>query len=143
MWKSILDGFSTSRGDFTHTALPDALVGADNASTLSAATLQRYEYIVNQADPLAIQHSVGLFTVDMRAEMQRLGEESCVPILCVHGSNDAGMPYEASTKLIQDLVPRVQVKLYDGAAHGKWDSVSNALYCFAFSGGGTVILTCD
>lgn len=89
-------------------------MGTDNISTLSPATLQRYEYIVNQADPLAIQHSVEiLLGADMTSELQRLGDESSVPILCIHGSNDAGMPYEVSTKIIQELVPRVKVKLYE------------------------------
>lgn len=53
----------------------------------------------------------------MTSELQRLCEESSMPILCIHGSNDAGIPYEVSTKIIQKLVPRVKVKLYEGAAH--------------------------
>ncbi|RMJ25869.1 alpha/beta hydrolase fold protein [Aspergillus sp. HF37] len=119
VWASIRDGFGVSRGDFTHAALPGALVGETNASQLSVKTLERYEYIVGQADPLAIQRCVGSISeTGFRGKLHRLAEGSAVPILCIHGTDDAGMPYEVSTKLVREIVPRVEVKLYEGAAHG-------------------------
>lgn len=119
VWESILNGFSTSRGDFTHSALPGAIVG-ETQSLLTPETLQRYEYIVGQADPLAIQRCVWIITqMDFSEKLQQLGE-SAVPILCIHGTKDMGMPYEASTELVKELMPRVEVKLYEDGAHGSY-----------------------
>lgn len=97
------------------------MVGETNASQLPGKTLERYEYIVGQADPLAIQRCVDIISeTGFRGKLQRLAQESAVPILCIHGTEDAGMPYEASTKLVREIVPRVEVKLYEGAAHGSY-----------------------
>lgn len=118
VWNEILGGFVISRGDFTHTALPGALVGGNN-DLLSAETLARYDYIVGEADPLAIQRCLRAFLdIDFGQMLRELGEGSAVPMLCIHGTNDTGSPYEATTKIVKELIPRMEVKLYEGAAHG-------------------------
>ena len=118
-WDSMLNGFSTSRADFTHSALPEALVG-ENRLLLTPETLQQYEYIVGQADLLAIQHCILIIIqMDFSEKLLQLGKSN-VPILCLHGAKDMGTPYEASTKVIKELVPRVEVKLYEDGGHGSY-----------------------
>ncbi len=95
---------------------------------MSPETLSQHEKIVEAADGLAIQRCAHIVReADFHDKLVRLREDSSVPILCVHGDCDAGAPYEKSSKLIQDIIPRAQVNLYEKAAHGK-DSMSS-LFC--------------
>lgn len=88
--------------------------------TVSPEVLRQHERIVEDADGLAIQRCAHIVReADFNDKLVRLREDSCMPILCVHGDCDAGAPYEKSTKLIKEIIPRVQVELYEKAAHGK------------------------
>lgn len=56
------------------------------------------------------------FIEDLRA-FGKEGESGLL-LLVLHGDQDAGMPYEASAKIVKGLVPRAEVKIYEKAAHG-------------------------
>lgn len=87
--------------------------------TVSPEVLRQHERIVEDADGLAIQRCAHIVReADFNEKLLRLGEDSRVPILCVHGDSDTGAPYEKSTKLVKEIIPRVQVELYEQAAHG-------------------------
>jgi non-heme chloroperoxidase len=116
VWESIIAGFRKSRADYTHTALPGAL--APEGVQLSDAVLQRNEYIVGEADALALERCIHIITsVDFTGLLTRLGSETDLPAICLHGDSDKGAPYEATAKVVQQLIPRVETKLYQGAAH--------------------------
>lgn len=88
--------------------------------TVSPEVLRQNERIVEDADGLAIQRCAHIVReADFNEKLVRLGEDSQVPILCVHGDSDTGAPYEVSTKLVKEIIPRAQVELYEQAAHGK------------------------
>lgn len=119
VWDMILDEFRLSRADFMRKALPGALVH-DESSQLSPAVRQRYEYIVGEADALAIERCVGIITnYDFRPLLKKL-EGYEIAVLCLHGEFDQGMPYEASSKVIKDIIQRAQVKVYERASHGEF-----------------------
>jgi dienelactone hydrolase len=87
---------------------------------VSPEVLRQHERIVEDADGLAIQRCAHIVREsDFNDKLLRLGEDSQVPILCVHGDSDTGAPYEKSTKVAKEIIPRVQVELYEQAAHGK------------------------
>lgn len=88
--------------------------------TLSPEVLRENERIVEDADGLAIQRCAHIVReADFNENLVRLGEDSNVPILCLHGDCDQGAPFEKSTKIIKEIIPRVQVELYEKAAHGE------------------------
>jgi non-heme chloroperoxidase len=94
------------------------LVG-ETGRPLSPEVLARYERIVEDADGLAIQRCARTIrSVDFTEKLRRIGNDCEVPILCVHGDMDIGAPYEASAKVVQEIVPRVEVKIYEKGAHG-------------------------
>lgn len=119
VWDDICAGFQKARADFVHAALPGVIVGTSEL-TVSPEVLRQHEKIVEDADGLAIQRCAHIVReADFNDQLLRFKEDSSVPILCVHGDSDQGAPYEKSTKLIKEIIPRVQVELYEQAAHGK------------------------
>ncbi|PGH18338.1 hypothetical protein AJ80_04516 [Polytolypa hystricis UAMH7299] len=118
VWDFILDGLRGSRADYTHEALPPSL-GTAAGCEISAHTLRRYENIVAQADALAIERCVQIITnKDFTEDLRNLNANWDTPILCVHGDQDLGCPYEASSKVVKEIVPRAVVKVYEKGSHG-------------------------
>ncbi|CEJ60111.1 hypothetical protein PMG11_08697 [Penicillium brasilianum] len=117
VWDDICAGFQKARADFVHAALPGVIVGTSEL-TVSPEVLRQHEKIVEDADGLAIQRCAHIVReADFNDQLLRFKKDSSVPILCVHGDSDQGAPYEKSTKLIKEIIPRVQVELYEQAAH--------------------------
>ncbi|KAA8650806.1 alpha/beta fold hydrolase [Aspergillus tanneri] len=118
VWDSILESLATHRAEYVSSALPGTL-GGKTALPLSPGILGQYERIVEDADALAIQLCAHIIrSVDFTGKLRRLGENTAVPVLCIHGDSDNGTPYESSTRVVQDIVPRVKVRLYEQGAHG-------------------------
>lgn len=119
LWDSILEGLRVSRPEFVHAALP-GIFGVPVGVEVGEKTLQRYERIIDAADALAFERCVQIITArDFTAELRKLSNESDTPVMVLHGDADQGMPYEASTKIIKEIVPRTQVNMYEKAGHGK------------------------
>jgi non-heme chloroperoxidase len=89
---------------------------------LEPAVLDRYERIIGQADGLAMERCVQIitdkdFTQDLRRLAEEVGEK--VKVLILHGDCDHGMPYEASGKIVANILGhKADTKLYEKAAHG-------------------------
>ncbi|THC92686.1 hypothetical protein EYZ11_007825 [Aspergillus tanneri] len=108
VWDSILESLATHRAEYVSSALPGTL-GGKTALPLSPGILGQYERIVEDADALAIQLCAHIIrSVDFTGKLRRLGENTAVPVLCIHGDSDNGTPYESSTRVVQDIVPRVK-----------------------------------
>ncbi|KAE8385797.1 Alpha/Beta hydrolase protein [Aspergillus alliaceus] len=117
VWDSILDGFRSSRADFTQSALPGALVGGTGLE-IPAPTLQRYVNMVGEADGLALERCMVIVPhTDLTSLLVKLGETAAPPIMCIHGDSDAGTPYEATAKLLKEILPEMGLKLYEKGAH--------------------------
>ncbi|KKZ59632.1 hypothetical protein EMCG_05390 [[Emmonsia] crescens] len=119
LWDSIINGFRTSRPDYTHEALPASLAVLSSERKLSEPTLHRIEGIVAAADSIAIERCVQIITsLDFTDLLRKFGAETDIPIMSVHGDQDLGCPYESSTKIIKEIIPRAVVRKYESGAHG-------------------------
>jgi non-heme chloroperoxidase len=89
---------------------------------LEAAVLDLYERIIGQADGLAMERCVQIITdKDFTQDLRRLAQEAreIVKVLILHGDSDHGMPYEASGKIVANILEhKAETKLYEKAAHG-------------------------
>ena len=120
IWDSVLPGLITDRVGFARQILP-GIFGTDAGVEVAPGTLERFERIVERADALAIWRTVKIITSrDFTEDLREFGKEGDrgMPLLVLHGDQDAGMPYEASVRIVKELVPRAQVKVYEKAAHG-------------------------
>ena len=82
--------------------------------------MQRYLRLVLSADAIAVERCVQLIaTTDFTDKIKRLGSETNLPITCIHGDKDLGMPVEGSANVIKKIIPRATVKVYKDGAHGK------------------------
>ena len=120
IWDSVLPGLIKDRVSFARQILP-GIFGTDAGVEVAPGTLERFEMIIERADALAIWRTVQIITSrDFTEDLRAFGEEGKerIPLLVLHGDQDAGMPYEASARIVKELVPRAEVKVYEKAAHG-------------------------
>jgi non-heme chloroperoxidase len=107
------------RPAFAHVALP-GVFGVPVGVKVDEHTLAHYERIVEMADAQAMERCTQIIsTFDFTELLTHLGNEFEVPLMVLHGDSDQGMPYEASTKLVEKIIPRTQAKVYEVAGHGK------------------------
>jgi pimeloyl-ACP methyl ester carboxylesterase len=79
-----------------------------------------FEGIVDHADSLAIERCVQIITTtDFSEKLRKLGEETNLPIVCVHGDKDSGCPVEASAVVVKKIIPRTVLKIYQNGSHGE------------------------
>jgi pimeloyl-ACP methyl ester carboxylesterase len=63
---------------------------------------------------VAIECNRIMTSTDFRAELPRIS----VPTLIVHGDNDASAPIDLTGRPTAALIPKAQLKVYEGAPHG-------------------------
>ena len=118
-WDSIRDGFRADRHGFTIASIPDVF-GARVGIELTPAQKSRYESMVHEADPIALERCVAIFLErDLTREVKEFGDETDIPILILYGDSDESLPIEAGPEIVKKLVPRTEIKLYEKAAHGE------------------------
>jgi pimeloyl-ACP methyl ester carboxylesterase len=120
LWKSIITSLRTARPGFVAESLP-GVFGVPAGAIVPAKALEHYEWIIAQADGLALERTNKLLLErDFTPEVRGLGEQGDegVRLLLLHGDSDSGMPYEASAGVVKELVPRAQVKIYEKGGHG-------------------------
>lgn len=118
LWDSLLPGLIADRASFQHQILP-GIFGTDAGVQVAPGVLPRFERIIDDADALAMLRAVQIIiATDFTEQLTRLGKESETPLLILHGDQDHGMPFEASSRIIKELVPRAHVVVYEKAAHG-------------------------
>lgn len=74
---------------------------------LEPAVLDHYERIIGEADGLAAERCVQIISSkDYTADLKRLAgaEGGDTKVLILHGDSDKGMPYEASGKVVADIL---------------------------------------
>ena len=89
---------------------------------LEPAVLDLYERIIGEADGLATERCVQMMSSkDYTADLKRLAgaEGGDTKVLILHGDSDKSAPYEASGKIVADILgSRADTKIYEKAAHG-------------------------
>ena len=82
--------------------------------------------MIAQADGLAMERCVQIITsMDFKKHLERLGgaEGGDVKALIVQGDSDQGMPYEATGKMVTDILgSKAHAEVYEKAAHGLYST---------------------
>ncbi|KAK3301723.1 Alpha/Beta hydrolase protein [Chaetomium strumarium] len=125
VWEGLIDGFRGAGGkDFIAQALP-GVFRVDLGNEVGKRTLQFFERIVGQADPMALERTTTILQRPMVAELKRLADEEGgankpdrIPVLILHGDSDSGMPLEASAAVVHEMLPWSELKVYEKAGHG-------------------------
>ncbi|KAK4235399.1 Alpha/Beta hydrolase protein [Achaetomium macrosporum] len=124
VWDSLIEGFRGASGkNFLAQALP-SVFRVDLGNDVGERTLQFFERLVCQADPMALERTAVILQKPMVAELKRLAEAAAanekgrIPILILHGDSDSGMPLEASSAVVHRLLPWSELKVYERAGHG-------------------------
>ena len=93
LWDAILGGFRDDRVGFVKAAMPGVFGMGPQFSTgieLPESVLARFEVMAGQADAVAIERCVMMFTSrDFTDDLRKLGDE--VKVLVLHGDQDQGV----------------------------------------------------
>lgn len=117
-WNITIDNFRASTGkQFISDQIP-GIFRTDLGNDIGMRTLQFFERLVGQADPLAIEKTSLILRKQMVKEIRELAEGEKIPIFILHGDNDKGMPFEATSKVLHEMLPWSKLKLYQQAGHG-------------------------
>jgi pimeloyl-ACP methyl ester carboxylesterase len=120
LWGSILDGLRERRAEFV--AVAESLPGifaVHAGNSVSPKTLEQFERIVAEANSLALERAVAVFNQSTETHLEALAKESQrIPVMLLHGDADQGMPLEASSALIKQIVPWAELNVYQNAGHG-------------------------
>ncbi|MET0283262.1 MAG: alpha/beta hydrolase [Polyangiales bacterium] len=82
---------------------------------VSQGILDWTQFLALPASHRATRECVTAFgTTDFRAELPSVK----LPTLVIHGDADKTVPFEATGKVVPQLLPHAQLKVYEGAPHG-------------------------
>ncbi|KAL2155748.1 hypothetical protein VTH82DRAFT_490 [Thermothelomyces myriococcoides] len=133
VWDGLIQNFRGAGGkDFISSAIP-GVFRVDLGNEVSKDTLQFFERLVQQADPIAVERTAVVLQRPMVqelkewAELAAADEREKVPFLILHGDSDSGMPLEASAALVHKMLPWSQLRVYKRAGHGENTHLSAAL----------------
>lgn len=94
--------------------------GVGTSGSLSEKELAFFEGIFSEADPIAVERCLQIYTSeDLLEAIQTFGQTFDKPFLLIHGGSDGGVPVEASAELIQKLVAQARLRVYEGGGHGE------------------------
>ncbi|KAK4452718.1 Alpha/Beta hydrolase protein [Podospora aff. communis PSN243] len=130
IWASLVAGLSSpGRKQFVREQIPGVFRTDLPGNELDEATLRFYEGLVAQADPVAVTETVrvicegGKVDNELRALVSRRERGEGVPgVLVLHGAEDAGMPVEVSGGVIKEMVGWAELRVYEGAGHGLYQT---------------------
>lgn len=105
-----------------HESLP-GIFALQAGNQVSAKTLEHFERIIAEADGIALERTCTLIT--QKTMDEELRELAAVPeakrpaIMILHGDADQGMPLEASSKIVKEMLPWTELKVYEKGGHGR------------------------
>ncbi|KAH6695697.1 Alpha/Beta hydrolase protein [Plectosphaerella plurivora] len=92
--------------------------GIGTRGTYSEKELSFYEKIFFEADPVAVERCLQIFsTENLTEEVKKFGQTFDKPFLLIHGEHDGGVAVDAGSGLVQKLVPQAELKVYEGGGH--------------------------
>jgi pimeloyl-ACP methyl ester carboxylesterase len=131
VWDGLIQGLrGPAAKDFIAQAIP-GLFCPDLGNEVSQGTMQFFERIIYQADPVAIERTAVVLqrsTIEELKQWAAAGaadEKEKLPVLILHGDSDSGMPVEASSILIHKVLPWSQLKVYEKAGHGQYSELGH------------------
>ena len=116
VFDGIIDGIRADRPEFFEN-FSKAFYGRSllGGAAVSSGILQWTLMMAMAASPRATIECVKAFgRTDLRADLRRATK----PLLVIHGTSDATVPIDPSSRRVPALVPGAQVIEYDGAPHG-------------------------
>ncbi|PKS05628.1 hypothetical protein jhhlp_008147 [Lomentospora prolificans] len=127
LWDAILQGLRDNRPAFVSESM-SGIFALSAGNVVHPKTLEHFESIVADAHSIAIEKTVAIFNQPAEAEITKLANSGKqIPILAIHGDADQGMPVEASAKIVKEMVPWIQLKVYEKAGHGMYLTHSQQL----------------
>ncbi|KAL2015867.1 hypothetical protein VTK56DRAFT_4664 [Thermocarpiscus australiensis] len=123
VWDALMQGFRAARAkDFIREQVP-GIFRTDLGNEVGEATLRFYEGLVQQADPVALERTMEICRRPVEKELRALAADGesgrRMPVMILHGDSDAGMPLEVSSAVVKEMVPWVDLKVYERAGHGE------------------------
>lgn len=126
-WDKILSHLRQNFGEAVQSTM-DVIFGASAfQNTLTHYERARFERMaIAEVDPLAVVRTVQIFLDrDLTDSLRKFGREWCdIPVLMLHGSEDAANPVDKSPAYVMDLLSKsdCELKVYEGSAHGMFFS---------------------
>lgn len=126
-WDDLLSRIRQNFGEALQSTM-DVIFGASAfQNTMTSHERARFERMaIAEADPMAVERTVQIFLDrDLTDSLREFGEKWCgIPVLMLHGSEDAANPVDSSPAYVMDLLPKSdsELKVYQGSAHGKFFS---------------------
>jgi non-heme chloroperoxidase len=112
--QQMLDGVAADRPAFFDGFFPN-FFGANGTPKVSDAMLHFAWQLASIASPKGTADCIRAFsTTDLREDVKKIQ----VPILVLHGDQDAIVPFEVSGKRIPEFAKDVQTVVVEGAPHG-------------------------
>ncbi|KAH7078416.1 Alpha/Beta hydrolase protein [Paraphoma chrysanthemicola] len=116
-WDATLDAIRKDRSSFIE-AIIRGPIGVGAAHTVSDKTVEQFERIFFQSDPIAVERCLQVFTsVDLSEKIREFGQTFRHPFLLIHGSADGGVSAASSVDLVKKLAPKAEVRLYEEGGH--------------------------
>ncbi|KAJ3454838.1 hypothetical protein MRS44_013438 [Fusarium solani] len=117
VWDATLMSLRKDRPNFIANGF-NGPFGVGTSGSLSEKELAFFEGIFFEADPIAVERCLQIYTSeDLLEAIQTFGQTFDKPFLLIHGGSDGGVPVEASAELIQKLVAQARLRVYEGGGH--------------------------
>ncbi|CRG82946.1 hypothetical protein PISL3812_00293 [Talaromyces islandicus] len=124
-WDDLLTRLRQNSAEAIQSTL-GVIFGASAIQNMPGGLKARFERMATEADPMAVERTVQIFLDrDLTDALREFGERWCdIPILMLHGSEDAANPVDRSPAYVMNLLPKSDstLKVYEGSAHGLYQT---------------------
>ncbi|RMZ82114.1 hypothetical protein DV737_g2215, partial [Chaetothyriales sp. CBS 132003] len=122
LWDMILQGFRDDRVGFVKTAIAGVFgIPLDIGIEVALTILDKYTDIVNQAHALTIERCIQIIlSKDFSEDLKKINGK--LKVLIIHGDSDQSIPVQASAALVPKFATQAEVRLYERAAHGLYQT---------------------
>lgn len=134
-WVDLLSRLRQNFGEALQSCM-DVIFGASAfQNTMTSHERARFQRMaIAEADPMAVERTVQIFLDrDLTDALREFGEKWYgIPVLMLHGSEDAANPVDSSPAYVMNLLQKsdTELKVYEGSAHGRFFLLlSFRVYC--------------
>ncbi len=115
VFEGVRAGLKSDRAEFIR-GFSRLFFGADrDGATVSEGSMMQLHQIAMQSSLKAAHDSITACAMtDYRADIMKFD----IPVLIIHGEDDAFVPYGATARQAAELMPDAELKVYEGAPHG-------------------------